>query len=89
MVLAIDRSAFTEIIGQGTNRLGGSMLPPPEGLWGMPPDFLATVAGYGADHEKQRAEGRKIMERAGLHRRQAAQDQGLDPQHRRPTATRR
>ena len=42
--------------------LGGTMLPPPEGLWGMPPEFLATVAGYGADHEKQRAEGRKIME---------------------------
>jgi peptide/nickel transport system substrate-binding protein len=65
MVLAIDRSAFNEIIGQGTNRLGGSMLPPPEGLWGMPPEFLATVAGYGADHEKQRAEGRKIMEKLG------------------------
>ena len=61
MVLAIDRSSFTEIIGQGTNRQGGSMLPPPEGLWGMPADFLATVAGYGADHEKAREEGRKIM----------------------------
>ncbi len=61
MVLAIDRGSFTEIIGQGTNRQGGSMLPPPEGLWGMPADFLATVAGYGADHEKAREEGRKIM----------------------------
>ncbi len=65
MVLAIDRSSFTEIIGQGTNRQGGTMLPPPEGLWGMPPEFLATVAGYGADHEKQRAEGRKIMSALG------------------------
>ena len=65
MVLAIDRYAFTEIIGQGTNRLGGTMLPPPEGRWGMPPDFLATVAGYGADHEKARAEGRKIMGELG------------------------
>jgi len=65
MVLAIDRSAFTEIIGQGTNRQGGAMLPPPEGLWGMPPDFLATVAGYGADHEKQREEGRKLMKALG------------------------
>ena len=61
MVLAIDRSAFTEIIGRDTNRQGGTMLPPPEGLWGMPAEFLATVAGYGADHEKQREEGRKIM----------------------------
>ena len=31
----------------------------------MPPEFLATVAGYGADDEKQRAEGRKIMEALG------------------------
>ena len=65
MVLAIDRSAFTDIIGKDTNRQGGTMLPPPEGLWGMPPEFLATVAGYGADHEKQREEGRKIMRELG------------------------
>ena len=64
MVLALDRHAFNAIIGQGTNRLGGAMLPPPEGLWGMPEDFLATVVGYGPDVEKRRAEGRKIM--AGL-----------------------
>ena len=65
MVLAIDRDSFTHIIGQGTNRIGGTMLPPPEGRWGMPAEFLATVAGYGADHEKARAEGRKIMGELG------------------------
>ena len=65
MVLAIDRNSFTQIIGQGTNRIGGTMLPPPEGRWGMPAEFLATVAGYGADHEKARAEGRKIMGELG------------------------
>src|ERR1700704_6303540 len=65
MVLAIDRDSFTHIIGQGTNRIGGTMLPPPEGRWGMPADFLATVAGYGADHEKARAEGRKVMGELG------------------------
>jgi peptide/nickel transport system substrate-binding protein len=65
MVLAIDRKAFTEIIAQGTNRLGGAMLPPPEGLWGMPPDVLETVPGYGADTEKQRAQGREIMKALG------------------------
>jgi len=65
MVLAIDRAAFTEIIGQGANRQGGAMLPPPEGLWGMPDEFLATVAGYGADIQKQREEGRKIMAALG------------------------
>ena len=65
MVLAIDRNAFAEIIGQGNNRLGGSLLPPPEGRWGMPPDFLATVAGYGANTEKSREEGRTLMRELG------------------------
>ena len=82
MVLAIDRSAFTEIIGQGTNRLGGTMLPPPEGRGACRADFLATVAGYGADHEKRARRRPQDHGRAGLQRRQAAQDQGLDPQHR-------
>ncbi|MBV8191680.1 MAG: peptide ABC transporter substrate-binding protein [Alphaproteobacteria bacterium] len=65
MVLAIDRKAFADIIGQGNNRIGGSMLPPPEGRWGMPQEFLATVAGYGADVEKSREEGRAIMREVG------------------------
>ena len=64
MVLAIDREAFTQIIGQGTNRLGGAMLPPPEGLLGHARGLPGNRRGYGADHEKPRAEGRKIM--AGL-----------------------
>ena len=65
MVLAIDRKSFTHIIGQGTNRIGGTMLPPPEGRWGIQAEYLATVAGYGANHEKSRAEGRKIMGELG------------------------
>ena len=52
------------------------MLPPPEGVWGMPKEMLATLPGYRADVEKNRAEARKIMEKAGLQRRQAAQGQG-------------
>ena len=43
MMLSIDRKEFTGIIGQGTNKIGGAMLPPPEGLWGMPSDFLAKI----------------------------------------------
>jgi peptide/nickel transport system substrate-binding protein len=37
------------------------MLPPPEGLWGMPPETLATLPGYDPDTAKNRAEARKIM----------------------------
>ena len=41
------------------------MLPPPEGLWGMPPEMLATLPGYDPDVAKNRAEARKIMEKLG------------------------
>ena len=65
MVLSLDRSAFTKILSQGVDKIGGSMLPPPEGLWGMSPEFLQTVAGYAPDVEKSREAGRKIMKDLG------------------------
>jgi len=55
MAYAIDRSAFVQILSQGTSKVGGMMLPPPEGRWGLPPDILATIPGYGPDLEKNRA----------------------------------
>ena len=41
------------------------MQPPPDGLWGMPPAMLQTLPGYGPDVAKNRAEARKLMEKAG------------------------
>jgi len=41
------------------------MLPPPEGLWGMPPEMLATLPGYDPDIAKNRAEARELMEKLG------------------------
>jgi peptide/nickel transport system substrate-binding protein len=34
------------------------MLPPPEGIWGMPQEVLQTLPGYDPDVEKNRAEDR-------------------------------
>ncbi len=65
MALALDRKAFVDILSEGQGKIGGAMLPPPEGLWGMPPEMLQTVPGYGPDVQKNRAEARKIMERLG------------------------
>lgn len=65
MMLTIDRQAFIDILSEGKSDIGGVMLPPPEGLWGMPPEMLETVPGYGKDIEKNREEGRKLMEEAG------------------------
>ncbi len=64
MNLAIDRSAFTTILSQGEDQLGGAMLPPPGGAWGMSPEMLASVPGYG-DKEKEIAEAQKLMQAAG------------------------
>jgi len=65
VALSIDRQAFIDIIQQGKGDVGATMLPPPEGLWGMPPEVLATLPGYDPDVAKNRAEARKIMEKLG------------------------
>jgi len=65
MQLALDRKEFIKIIGEGEGRIGATMEPAPEGVWGMPPEMLETLAGYGSDIEKNRAQARAIMEKLG------------------------
>jgi len=65
MALAMDRKAFIDILSEGQSDQGGTMLPGPEGVWGMPKEMVATMLGYGPDVEKNRAEARKIMEAQG------------------------
>ncbi len=65
MALSLDRKAFIDIITEGQGAIGGAMLPPPEGVWGMPPDVLKTLPGYDPDVQKNRAEARSIMEKLG------------------------
>jgi peptide/nickel transport system substrate-binding protein len=65
MALTFDRKAFIDILSDGKAKIGGAMLPPPEGLWGMPPELLVTLPGYGPDVQKNRADARKIMEKLG------------------------
>jgi peptide/nickel transport system substrate-binding protein len=65
MALALDRMAYIDILSGGKALVSGVMMPPPEGAWGMPPDKLQALPGYGPDVEKSRAEGRKIMEGLG------------------------
>ena len=63
--LSVDRKAFIDILTEGKGDIGGAMLPPPEGVWGMPLDMLKTLPGYDPDVPKNRAEARKIMEKLG------------------------
>ena len=65
MILSVDRKAFVDILTEGEGRIGGNMMPPPEGVWGMPPEVLQTLPGYDLDVEKRRAEARTIMAKLG------------------------
>jgi peptide/nickel transport system substrate-binding protein len=65
MQLAIDRKPFNGILMEGQGLIGGSMLPKPIGEWGMPPDLVAQLTGYGADAEKNIAEAQAIMQKLG------------------------
>ena len=65
LALSLDRKAFIDILTEGQGDIGGAMQPPPEGVWGMPPDMLRTLPGYDPDVQKNRADARQIMERLG------------------------
>jgi peptide/nickel transport system substrate-binding protein len=65
LALALDRPAFNTIINEGEGRIGGSMLPPPEGVWGMPDDVLHTLFSYGPDVAKNRLDAQAIMRELG------------------------
>jgi peptide/nickel transport system substrate-binding protein len=65
MALSLDRKAFIDIITEGQGDIGGAMLPPPEGVWGMPTEVLQTLPGYDPDLAKNRAEARRIMQKLG------------------------
>ncbi len=65
MALVLDRKAFIDILFEGQADIGGALLPPPAGVWGLPPEILNTIPGYGADVQKNRDEARQIMGKLG------------------------
>src|SRR5260370_7288058 len=65
MALSLDRMAFVDIVTDGVGHIGGRMLPPPEGVWGRPPEVLKTLPGYNPDVAKNRDQAKKIMEKLG------------------------
>jgi peptide/nickel transport system substrate-binding protein len=64
LALTLDRQAFIDILQEGQGRMSGAMLPPPDGVWGMPPAMLKTIPGYG-DVKAAREQARQLMQQAG------------------------
>ena len=65
MSLALDRKAFIDILQEGQGDIGGVLQPPPGGQWGMSPEMVKQLPGYGSGIEKNRAEARQIMQKLG------------------------
>src|SRR2546430_15958613 len=65
LALSLDRKAFIDILSEGHGDIGAAMMPPPEGMWGMPPELLQSLPGYDPDVSKNRDEARKIMQKLG------------------------
>jgi len=65
MALTLDRRAFIDVLSGGQGDIGAAMLPPPEGLWGMPPERLKSLPGYDPDVQGNRSAAREIMRRLG------------------------
>ena len=65
MALTLDRQAFSDILSEGKNEIAGAMLPPPGGVWGMTPEVVKNVAGYG-DVAANREKARALMKEAGF-----------------------
>jgi len=65
IMLALDRKAFIDIIGEGQGEIGATMQPPPNGVWGMPPEMLKSLPGYDLDVAKNRAQAQEIMQKLG------------------------
>ncbi len=65
VALTLDRQAFIDTLTQGKGTIGGALLAPPEGIWGMPPEVVRKLPGYDPDVAKNRVEARAIMEKHG------------------------
>ena len=66
LALSLDRRSFIDILTEGQGKIGAAMMPPPEGVWGMPTDMLSALPGYDPDVAENRAEARTLMQKLGF-----------------------
>ena len=66
LTLAVDRWAGADALSQVTYFRGVGMSMRPGSSWAVSDDQLKTVAGYGTDIDKSRAEARRLLQEAGI-----------------------
>ncbi len=66
--LALDRKAFIAVLSNGEAEVGGSLQPPGDGMWGLSPERLATIDGYGPDVAETRERARALTVKVGYSR---------------------
>ncbi|MBI4083421.1 MAG: ABC transporter substrate-binding protein [Candidatus Lambdaproteobacteria bacterium] len=64
VTLALDREAFGRAVFGGAMVIGGVMLPPADGVWGLPKDRLDVLPGF-REIGRSREEARQIMASLG------------------------
>ncbi len=62
--LALDRSTVVRSVHQGAGILGGAILPPPYGPWGLEAEELAKLPGFG-DPAQNKERARKLLAEEG------------------------
>jgi peptide/nickel transport system substrate-binding protein len=63
--LVLDRQAFIAAVNGGQGEIGGILQPPEDGLWGLPPERLLEIDGFGPDVAENRERARALMAKAG------------------------
>ena len=89
LALTLDRKAFIDILAEGQGKIGGAMLPPPEGLWGMPPGDAGDDARLRPRRAKEPRRSARDHAKARLRSGQAARNSRSRRATSRPIATRR
>ncbi len=82
MALTLDRKSFIDILGQGEGEIGGALMPPPNGVWGMPSDMVQTLPGYGGGRAEEPQGITRVDAQGRLRARQADFGQDLYAQPR-------
>jgi peptide/nickel transport system substrate-binding protein len=63
--MAIDRDAYAKAVHQGGANAGASLMPKPQGFWGLAAKDLVALPGYGKA-EEDKAKAKKLLAEAGF-----------------------